>query len=170
MDPARSSLTGHLISLPGTARRRTIVSGMTDSIDDTLGADHERLHLLLRRLQEWPSRGNLDGLERGLGPHMVWEEKVLFPAVRALLNAAQKKSLESLEIDHERLRETLASIRVALEAVDLPLARQRIDLLAGYVEGHNADEERGVYVEADRLLDSAQRTLLLDSFRTGPPS
>lgn len=143
---------------------------MTDSIDDALGADHQRLDLLLRRLQEWPSRGNLDAFERGLGPHMEWEERQLFPAVRPLLNAAQRKSLESLEIDHSRLRETLGAIRAALESLDLPLARERIGLLASYLQGHNADEERGVYVEADRLLGADDRARILETFRAGAPS
>ncbi len=143
---------------------------MTDSVDDALGADHARLDLLLRRLQEWPSRGNLDAFERGLAPHIEWEEQQLFPAVRPLLNAAQTKSLESLEIDHQRIRETLAATRTALEAVDLPLARERIGLLASYLQGHNADEERGVYVEADRLLRADERARLLDAFRAGAPS
>jgi len=155
--------------LPPRGAHRTIVAGMDDLIDDVLSADHLRLDGLFHRLEEWPSRGNLDALERGLLPHMDWEEKVLFPALRPGLNAAKLKSLESLEIDHQRIRESLAAIREALTVIDLPLARKRIDLLKTFLKGHNAEEERGLYPDADSALNASERAALLELFRQEPP-
>jgi hypothetical protein len=96
---------------------------------------------------------------------MAWEEQVLFPAARARSTPAQLRSLESLEIDHERIRASLAELRRALEAVDAPAADAALHNVAIFLAGHNADEERGVYEEVDRNFTVEERRAMLATFR-----
>jgi hemerythrin-like domain-containing protein len=96
---------------------------------------------------------------------MTWEEQVLFPAARTRATPAQLHSLESLEIDHERIRGALADLRRALEAVDLPAADAALHNVAIFLAGHNADEEHGVYEDVDRAFTAEERRAMLASFR-----
>ena len=96
---------------------------------------------------------------------MIWEEQVLFPAARTRSTPAQLHSLESREIDHERIRGGLADQRRALEAVDLPAAHAALHNVAIFLAGHNADEEQGVYVEVDRAFTVDERRAMLALFR-----
>lgn len=146
-------------------------------MDDRLGLDHERLGALLeevRRSLETRSpgaAGALDSFEKALLGHMEWEEKHLFPAVGARCSARSRKSIESLEIDHERIRETLTDVRTGLMNGDWPQSAQSLARAETFLEGHNYDEEHGVYVEADSLLGPGERRDLLDRFeqaRGGP--
>jgi hemerythrin-like domain-containing protein len=142
------------------------------SIDDTLGDDHERLGVILGQLREalgHGSEGAGELLKRFCGDlfrHMTWEEEDLFPAVRGRANPTQRRSIESLEIDHERLRETLTDLESALAAGDYGTAGRQVEWLEILLKGHNDDEEHGVYEEADRLLGSEERQGLLEKFRS----
>ena len=137
-------------------------------------ADHERLDDLLRQLEEQVTTGaaavldTLDRFSHGLVHHMTWEDNQLFPAVKGVANAKERRSIESLEVDHERLRETLSSLKSSLIAGDDPAARALVSWLGTLLKGHNYDEEHGVYVEADRLLDRAERRRLIDQFKKAP--
>lgn len=139
-------------------------------IDDALGNDHERLGGLLARLsvevagRSVRAKDLLGSFARDLLRHMTWEEEALFPAVRDRLTAAQQRSVESLEIDHERLRDTLNALESSLAAGDFEKAGTLLDWLETLLKGHNYDEEHGVYVEADRLLDAEERRILLEKF------
>ena len=141
-----------------------------NSIDEGLGKDHERIEALLNGLVDAVHTHSASApaafgeVDHALRLHMRWEEEVLFPAVRVRASEAQKRSIESLQIDHERITETLATIGTTLNVADYGEARRWIDWLDVLLQGHNYDEEHGVYVEADQLLDSDQRRLLLESF------
>ena len=143
-----------------------------NSIDDALGEDHERLGGLLNRLREAvegrsKSAGELLGLfTRDLLRHMTWEEEELFPAVRDRANAAQRRSIESLEIDHDRLRDNLTALESTLAEGEFVAAGKVLDWLETLLKGHNYDEEHGVYEEADRLLGSEERQRLVEKFRS----
>ena len=142
-----------------------------ESIDEVFGEDHQILGGSLVRLRSAiQSRSpdapvELEALSRGLKAHMSWEEDVLFPAVSARATPAQKHSIESLEIDHERLRETLAGLHSSLSTKDFETADRLADWLDTLLRGHNYDEEHGVYVEADRYLSVEERAGLIDRFR-----
>jgi hemerythrin-like domain-containing protein len=146
-----------------------------DSVDDVLGGDHERLDALLEALIQAVSGSSTAGLElfgrlmRGLHHHMTWEDQWLFPAVKALASAKERRSIESLEIDHERLRETLQSLEPALAAGDYAAAGPGVAWLKTLLQGHNYDEEHGAYVDADRLLSPAERRSLIERFESGRP-
>ncbi|HXX93668.1 MAG TPA: hemerythrin domain-containing protein [Planctomycetota bacterium] len=150
-------------------------SGDPGSIDDATGKDHERLGLLLDHLGASlkttgaAARLAFETLDRELRIHMKWEEEALFSAVRGRATAAQRHSLESLEIDHERIRDTLRGLDSTLAEGDLQTAKPLLDWLQTLLKGHNYDEEHGVYVEADRLLDLAERRRLIEALRKAPP-
>lgn len=135
-------------------------------IDDALTADHERLDGILGELvAALPARpaaaaAALEAFERGLAPHMTWEEELLFPALLAAGYPAQR--VEGLVIDHQRIRASLAELRTALGQGDAAGAGAAAEDVRIYLVGHNGDEEKILYPDADRLLSSAERTRLLD--------
>ena len=141
-----------------------------DSLDDALRADHERLDALLSQLNSSLAAGPqaaaaaLAPFSQGLKRHMAWEDESLFPAVKQVASTKERRSIESLEIDHERLRETLRSLESALAAGDVGAAEPLASWLSTLLQGHNYDEEHGVYVEADRLLDRDERRRLIERF------
>lgn len=143
------------------------------SIDDVLGTDHQQLDGLLLDLEQAVAARSPAAADarskfaRLLGHHMSWEDEALFPAVKSVATQAQRRSIESLEIDHERLRDTLHSLEATLGAGDYEEARRLTDWLRTLLRGHNYDEEHGVYVEADRLLEQASRERLVAWFRDG---
>ena len=146
-----------------------------ESIDDALGRDHERLDRLLATLEAEirsgsPAAGEVLGrFVRGLEHHMAWEDSHLFPAVKTLASEKERRSIESLEIDHERLRDTLRSLDSTLAAENAGGAEVLVGWLRTLLKGHNYDEEHGVYVEADRLLAAAEKRRLIERFETGRP-
>lgn len=148
--------------------------GDAKSIDDVLGDDHERLGCLLGQLRdqirrrEKNARQSLEQFDEGLVRHMTWEETALFPAVLDHATAAQRKSIESLYIDHERLRETLETLKSAVAEDDFSAADKSADWLETLLKGHNYDEEHGVYEESDKLLAVEERERLLGKFRLSP--
>lgn len=106
--------------------------------------------------------------ERSLIRHRDGEESVLFPAVRERTTDAGRRSLESLEIDPERIRETLEALRAAVQDRAWEAAAGSLDRLRLYLKGYNYDEEHGVYVEADRRFDEESRRELLRRFVSAP--
>lgn len=146
-----------------------------ESIDDALRGDHQRLDALLGQLEHAVSTSSATAAERlasfsrGLLHHMAWEDECLFPAVKALATAKECRSIESLEIDHERLRDTLRSLESSLGDGDRATGKMLVSWLGTLLKGHNYDEEHGVYVEADRLLSAAERRRLIERFAAGRP-
>jgi hemerythrin-like domain-containing protein len=142
-----------------------------DSFDEVLGEDHRILGAHLGRLREAISGNPSKALEgfrafaRVLEHHMTWEEETLFPAVREHATPREKRSIESLEIDHERLRDSLSSLRSALSSGASGTATQALEWLETLLKGHNYDEEHGVYVEADRYLAVEERRRMIRAFQ-----
>jgi len=147
----------------------------SDSVDDALRADHEHLDQLLLKLDSAVSAGSaaaaedLSTFSRALAHHMAWEDEQLFPAVKSVAGVKERRSIESLEIDHERLRDTLRSLESTFAAADYGTAGTLVRWLGTLLKGHNYDEEHGVYVDADRLLGDAERRRLIARFVAGCP-
>ncbi len=135
------------------------------SVDDALTADHERLDGVLQALaRSLPARPGetaalLAEFEQGLFPHMTWEEEALFPALLAAGYPAHR--VEGLIIDHRRIREALAELHSRLDGGDLARAAAAAEQVRIYLVGHNGDEEKILYPDADRLLPADQRRRLL---------
>lgn len=145
-------------------------AGTGASVDDQLALDHERLDQLLentrRGLETRSGEAGqaLESFDKALSVHMEWEEKYLFPAVSARASARSRRSIESLEIDHERIRGALADACQRLAEGRWAESLESLSMASTFLEGHNYDEEHGVYVEADKLLEPGQRRALLELF------
>lgn len=143
---------------------------MEQSIDDVLGQDHQRLDGLFHTLRESVTSGGgaakdaFGQCESALRHHMQWEEEKLFPAVRQHCTQTERRSIESLEIDHERIRDTLKEIGSAISNGQVDEASRQMEWLESLLKGHNYDEEHGIYEEADRYLDAEARSRLLATF------
>ncbi|MBI4242792.1 MAG: hemerythrin domain-containing protein [Planctomycetes bacterium] len=142
------------------------------SIDDSLSKDHEQLDQLLQKIENTLSACSaevislLQEFKSRLSHHMKWEETVLFPAVKECCTQEQKRSIESLEIDHERIRETLNNLIMSVEENFREPAKEHLEQLKIFLQGHNYDEEHGVYAEADQQLDEKTRERCLNLFKT----
>jgi hypothetical protein len=147
------------------------VSGIDLSVDDALTDDHVQLDGLFGNLRR--SVGTRDPgteavrgeFERRLLRHMTWEEETLFPALRDADDRYPGKKIESLVIDHARIRERLRDLASEIAAKDWSGAGRSVDDLWVHLEGHNRDEEKGVYTDADRLIPEPERRALLARWR-----
>jgi iron-sulfur cluster repair protein YtfE (RIC family) len=147
------------------------LSGIDRSVDDALTDDHVRLDGLFRTLRrsvenrDPGSEGLRSEFERRLFRHMTWEEETLFPALRAADGRYPEKKIESLVIDHARIRERLQDLSTEVAAKEWTGAGQSVEDLWVLLEGHNRDEEKGVYTDADRLIPETERQVLLARWR-----
>jgi hypothetical protein len=141
------------------------------SLDDALTEDHVQLDAFLRTLLQSTMQRDpdclaaLDLFERRLLRHMTWEEGALFPALREGGNRSLLRNLESLVIDHDRLRESLAALRSQIQEGQWPKADRSIETLGVFLEGHNRDEEKGAYTAADQRISDLYRRRLLAEWR-----
>lgn len=143
------------------------------SIDDALTEDHVQLDGLFRSmrtavgLQDAGEGVVQSEFERRLFRHMKWEEEEFFSALRGLPAGYPERKIESLEIDHNRIREKLHELSAAVRSRDWAQAGQFVDDLWVLLEGHNRDEEKGVYTDGDRLISQEDRRRLLERWRSG---
>ena len=147
------------------------MSGLDRSVDDALTDDHVRLDGLFRTLRrsveirDPRTEAVRSEFERRLLRHMTWEEETLFPALRAADARYPGKKIESLVIDHDRIREGLRELASEVVALEWTGANQSVENLWVLLEGHNRDEEKGVYTDSDRLIPEAERQVLLARWR-----
>ena len=137
------------------------------SIDDALTADHVQLDGQFKTLSDLISRKSpeasplLDRMADDLGFHMRWEEEVLFPTLLQTISGYSRHAIESLLIDHERIRSALSQLRTALTKKDYPDCGGALENLHAFLVGHNGEEEIGAYSNADRLLPPEERDRLV---------
>jgi hemerythrin-like domain-containing protein len=147
---------------------------MAPTIDDPLRSDHERLGVLLTRLKE-RARGPdpeasrvLLELSTGLRRHIDFEERELFPTLRRSPRPPLERTIESLVIDHQVILEKLETLRIHLEQGRGVEAEQTATDLEIYLEGHNRDEEIGLYSHAARGITAAEHETLVRKFQGDP--
>ncbi len=139
---------------------------MTEQIGDVLQDDHARLDAAMRRLEAAIHAGEdalpaWSAVAEGLDAHIRFEEEELFPA----LTRTPAKVIESLVLDHLRIRESLERLRGFLDADDTGGAAGELCDLRIYLDGHNRDEEIGVYRDADRRLSPDEHARMIAAFR-----
>ena len=140
---------------------------MTESLDDHLRADHERLDLLLERIRrdvEVNDRSVVAAareFSKGLRRHISFEEESLFPALKGVAGRPSDRAFESLLIDHAVILEHLDLLLQLVERGDSAAARPVADKLEIYLQGHNREEESGVYRDAERLIPERDRATLI---------
>jgi hypothetical protein len=135
---------------------------MAGAITEFLHRDHDRLEGLLARAGAGPE---LDAeafaaFREGLLRHIAWEEKILFPALRAALGDEPAPELIRLRVDHG----AIAALLVPTPTTAL------VGELRKLLGPHNLVEEgeRGLYALCDRLL-AAEAEALVGRMQAYPP-
>ena len=128
---------------------------MTESLDDLLRADHDRLDMLLGHARNDVAAAR--ELRAGLLHHIAFEEESLFPALKGIAD----RTIESLKIDHEVIRGHLDRLVDFAEKGESANQTDVAGTLEIYLQGHNRDEEFGVYREIARLISEPARAALI---------
>src|SRR5262245_2616427 len=128
---------------------------MAETLDDLLRADHDRLDRLLGRARRDPAA--VQELRSGLLRHIAFEEESLFPALKGISH----RTIESLKIDHEVIRGHLDRLASFAETGDEARQTDTAGTLEIYLQGHNRDEEFGVYREIERQISEPDRAALI---------
>ena len=134
---------------------RATIRAMAEALDDLLRADHDRLDLLLAFAGEDPAAAW--ELRVGLLRHIAFEEESLFPALKGI----PERTIESLRIDHEVIRGHLDRLVGFAQAGDSAGQAETAVTLEIHLQGHNRDEEFGVYREIERRIPEADRAALI---------
>jgi hypothetical protein len=132
---------------------------MADTLDDLLRTDHDRLDHLLARARRDPAAAR--ELRVGLFRHIAFEEESLFPALKGI----SVRTIESLKIDHEVIRghlDRLVSFAGAGDAAGQSDAAATLEI---YLQGHNRDEEFGVYREIAGRIPEPDRAALIAKWK-----
>jgi hemerythrin-like domain-containing protein len=132
---------------------------MTESLDDLLRADHDRLDMLLGHARNDVAAARK--LRAGLLHHIAFEEEALFPALKGIAD----RTIESLKIDHEIIRGHLDRLVEFAEQGDEGRQTDIAATLEIYLQGHNRDEEFGVYREIDSRVPEAERVVLVAKWK-----
>jgi len=145
---------------------------MAETIDDLLRSDHDRLNSLwsslkglIDRLDPEASRA-LAEFTAGLRRHIEFEEAELFPALRRSIRRPSERALESLVIDHQVILEQLDILRIHFQHGRIVEALKAAGRLETFLEGHNRDEEIGVYHDAARVISAADHASLAARFHS----
>ncbi len=80
-------------------------------------------------------------LQGALNAHFAVEEQVVFPALLGLHSELADKVL-ALERDHERLREDVDRLALAIVASDITTARRALEEFDAALSAHERSEER----------------------------
>ena len=128
---------------------------MAEALDDLLRADHDRLDLLLARGRR--ERAAARELKSGLLRHIAFEEESLFPALKGISD----RMIESLKIDHEVIRGHVDRLVSFAEAGNAAGQADTAGTLEIYLQGHNRDEEFGVYREIEGRISEPDRAALI---------
>lgn len=147
---------------------------MIKSYDVSLGMrmtrDHDRIDALIQAveaaLEYGPeeARDLVERLQEAIDTHIDWEEELLFPMLTVTYRTSSPRAVETLIVDHMRLRDAVADLRFLVEAEDSEEATRALRSLRAFFDRHNRDEARGVYSDADRALTDDERRRLLSSY------
>ena len=132
---------------------------MAETLDDLLRADHDRLDLLLSFAKEDPAAAW--ELRVGLLRHIAFEEELLFPALKGI----PERTIESLKIDHEVIRGHLDRLVGFAQEGNAARQAETAGTLEIYLQGHNRDEEFGVYREIEARIPAPARAALIEKLK-----
>jgi iron-sulfur cluster repair protein YtfE (RIC family) len=80
-------------------------------------------------------------LQGALNAHFAVEEQIVFPALRGL-DSELADEVSALERDHERLREDVDRLALAIVAPDITTARRALEEFDAALSAHERLEER----------------------------
>ena len=113
-----------------------------------IASQHRQLDLFVRevsralRLCQWRDcETAVFRLQGALNAHFAVEEQVVFPALHGLHSELADKLL-ALERDHERLREDVDRLALAIVTSDITTARRALEEFDAALNAHERSEER----------------------------
>ncbi|MGH7171404.1 MAG: hemerythrin domain-containing protein [Gemmataceae bacterium] len=143
----------------------------TQSLNDFLTEDHNRLDELLEGFQERKA-GNLaeasaflTRFTAALQRHLLWEETILFPLFEQ--KTGQSGLTDTLRGEHEEIREWLAVLNEKVKASDADSDREA-EMLVDELGGHNGREEYALYPQLDKLLSDAEKQAAFEAMSAVP--
>lgn len=139
---------------------------MSESIAETMTADHRRCDRLLALTESAASRGDwtvivaeAQGFEAAMEHHFRFEEETLFPPLESALPGATGPTTV-MRREHRQMRQLLCELLVAAGARDSSECLGLLETLHLSIQQHNAKEEAILYPLADRALADQAPTLL----------
>lgn len=133
---------------------------MSESLDDFLSDDHNRLDELIATFQERKDEKPVEAAEflaeftSGLLRHLVWEETILFPLFEQ--KTAQTALTNTLRAEHEEIRAWLTALNDKVEEGDADCDHEAA-MLVNELGAHNGREEQSLYPRLDKLLSDAEK-------------
>ncbi len=113
-----------------------------------IAVQHRQLDVFVREVSQALRRGQrrdcetaLFRLQGALNAHFAVEEKIVFPALYGLHSELADK-LRALERDHERLREYVERLALAIVVSDITTARKALEEFDAALSAHERSEER----------------------------
>jgi hemerythrin-like domain-containing protein len=136
------------------------ISPHETSISSSLGADHDRLDLLLadtyERVASDPdfARQSFAAFVSGLKRHIDIEDNVLFVAFEERTGIRGMGPTAVMRREHREIEARLGRIADALVRPSVEQVRTEIDNLRALLADHNMREERVLYPACDQMLDA----------------
>lgn len=133
---------------------------MSESIDDFLTDDHNRLDELIAAFQERKDENFVEAAEflteftAALLRHLFWEETILFPLYEQ--KTAQAALTNTLRAEHEEIREWLTALNEKVAEGDADCDHEAA-MLVNELGAHNGREEQALYPQLDKLLSDAEK-------------
>ena len=112
-----------------------------------IASQHRQLDVFVRDVSQALRRQRRDRetavfrLQGALNAHFAVEEKIVFPALHGLHSELADK-LRALERDHERLREDVDRLALAIVVSDITTARKALEEFDAALSDHERSEER----------------------------
>ncbi len=113
-----------------------------------IASQHRQLDVFVRKVSQALREGQrrdcetaMFRLQGALNAHFAVEEKIVFPALHGLHSELADK-LRALERDHERLREDVDRLALAIVVSDITTARKTLEEFDAALSAHERSEER----------------------------
>lgn len=138
-----------------------------EELFETLRRDHQEVRETFRKLKEEERTSErvrlLYELETEILPHMVAEERVLYPRLKEGKDAgARDDALESM-VEHHAVRLVLRDLAETPANDEVFPAKVRV--LEEMVEHHLREEESGIFQDVERTLGGHEAAEILEGFR-----
>jgi regulator of cell morphogenesis and NO signaling len=135
----------------------------TQSINQHYTEDHQRLDDLFHEFQELKSTNRRKAerlfheFKTGLERHIVWEEKILFPAFEEKFTQLQSGPTAVMRLEHQEIRRHLDAIAGKLAEENFETADDEFALDAVLCP-HNHKEEGILYPMMDQVFSEQERS------------
>lgn len=128
-----------------------------ESITEFFERDHHEIDAIFEKLAFQDIKRDLflfQEFDKRLERHIVWEEKILFPAIAAVNPMIGQGPVRMMNMEHEVIRHSKTNARRAFEKGELSQAREHCETVKSMLEQHNMKEEHILYPACDQALDA----------------